>query len=63
MVSQSTELRVALAMRRKTARDVAVAAGISPFELSRILNDKKSADPAVIARIRRAIFDDPEPAA
>lgn len=53
-----------MVLRGLTGRDVARRAGVSPFELSRIVNGRKSADPVVLSRIRAAIFtDNPERAA
>lgn len=64
MVSIGTELRIGMVLRGLTGRDVARRAGVSPFELSRIVNGRKSADPVVLSRIRAAIFtDNPERAA
>jgi len=47
-----------MAMRDMTARKVAQRVGVSEWALSRILNDQRQTDdPALIARIREAIFE------
>ena len=57
-ISVGRELRVALVLRDKTAREVAQRAGLSVWQLSRILNDRSRPDREALRRVRAAIFDD-----
>lgn len=56
------ELRVLMAIRNVRARQAAEKAGLTEWQLSRIINGRAQADPAVIARIRSAIFTTEETA-
>ena len=58
LLTPGRELKVVMAMRDMTARKVAQRVGVSEWALSRILNDQRQTDdPALIARIREAIFE------
>jgi transcriptional regulator with XRE-family HTH domain len=56
--STAIELRVAMAIRRRTGRDIARRVGIHESKLSRILNDRHPAEPDLVARIRAAIVEE-----
>ena len=61
--STGTELRIAMALRRLSGREVARRVGVSEFRISRILNDRQRPDALTLARIRAAIYDDADNAA
>lgn len=50
------ELRLLMALRNVRARQAAEKAGLTEWQLSRIVNGRTSADPETIERIRTAIF-------
>jgi transcriptional regulator with XRE-family HTH domain len=55
-VSAAVELRVALALRNLSRREVAQRAGVHEGTLSRVLAERQPASPDLIERVRKAIY-------
>jgi transcriptional regulator with XRE-family HTH domain len=58
LLTPGRELKVVMALRGTSAREVARRAGLQESALSRILNDRQPAPPDLVARIRDAVFEE-----